>query len=515
MLFNSTEFIFVYLPLIFSAFLLILRLFGYGTSVYFLAAASLAFYGYWNPVYLLLIGSSILVNYGLGKFLGPHEGPFRPYRRQLLTLGIAFNVALLGYFKYSQMLTDAWFFVAGGDPPDLNVVLPLAISFFTFQQIAYLVDTYQGRLESIEGDRSEYVLFVTFFPQLIAGPIVHYRRIVPQFRQAWRSRLSAHELAIGLSIFFIGLFKKVAIADGLGEHSLQLFQRLEAGYTLTPPEAAGALLSYTLEIYFDFSGYSDMAIGLGRMFCIRLPINFYSPYKSGSVREYWRRWNITLGAFFRDYLYVPLGGSRRGEFRADINTVIVMTLSGLWHGAGWNFIVWGFMHGCVMVLERLFKPAKNRLKTALSSIPFGSLFMVGISRIYLFLMIMMLFAVFRLTTLNDILYIWGQILSLELNMLAELWKDYATEMVRVWDRVSRGMSVNINDEVSWANTLALSLLVVFFMPNTLQLFNVEEDSDESTQRLTWWNALIVGALGAWAIILVLSSTAKEFIYFAF
>ena len=206
MLFNSTEFIFIYLPLVFSGFLLLLRLFGYGTSVYFLAAASLAFYGYWNPVYLILIGSSMLVNYGLGKVLGPHEGPFRPYRRQLLMLGIAFNVALLGYFKYSQMLTDAWFVVAGGDSPDLNVVLPLAISFFTFQQIAYLVDTYQGKLEGIQGDRSEYALFVTFFPQLIAGPIVHYRRIVPQFRQAWKAPFSSHEFAIGLSIVLIGLF---------------------------------------------------------------------------------------------------------------------------------------------------------------------------------------------------------------------------------------------------------------------------------------------------------------------
>jgi D-alanyl-lipoteichoic acid acyltransferase DltB (MBOAT superfamily) len=515
MLFNSTEFIFIYLPLVFSGFLLLLRLFGYGTSVYFLAAASLAFYGYWNPVYLILIGSSMLVNYGLGKVLGPHEGPFRPYRRQLLMLGIAFNVALLGYFKYSQMLTDAWFVVAGGDSPDLNVVLPLAISFFTFQQIAYLVDTYQGKLEGIQGDRSEYALFVTFFPQLIAGPIVHYRRIVPQFRQAWKAPFSTHEFAIGLSIFLIGLFKKVAIADGLGDYSLNVFQRLEGGYTLAPPEAAGALLSYTLEIYFDFSGYSDMAIGLGRMFGIRLPINFYSPYKSGSVREYWRRWNITLGSFFRDYVYLPLGGSRRGEFRANLNNVVVMTLSGLWHGAGWNFIVWGFLHGVVMVLERLLTPAKDRLTSLLSAVPFAARLMVGVSRVYLFLMIMMLFAVFRLTTLDDILYMWGQIVSLNLETLGVMWEGYSAEMAKVWGRVSQGMSVNVNDNVAWANTLLVALVVVFFLPNTYQLFNVEEDSDESTQRLTWWNALIVGALGAWAIILVLSSTAKEFIYFAF
>ena len=515
MLFNSSEFIFVYLPLVFSAFLFLLRFAGYGPTVYFMAAASLAFYGYWEPAYTFLILTSMVVNYASGLLLVP-GAISSPWRRSVaLWLGIGFNVALLGYFKYSQMLTDAWTFVSGDDPVNLGVVLPLAISFFTFQQIAYLVDTYQGKLQGIEGGRGEYALFVTFFPQLIAGPIVHYRRVVPQFRSAWQVRFSSHEFAIGLSIFLIGLFKKVAIADGLGDYSIQLFNRLEGGYNLTSPEAIAALLSYTLEIYFDFSGYSDMAIGLGRMFGIRLPINFYSPYKSGSVREYWRRWNITLGAFFREYVYLPLGGNRRGEFRTDLNNVAVMTLSGLWHGAGWNFIVWGFLHGIVMVLERHLTPLKDWLFAPLNRTAIGSRVATGISRLYLFIMIMMLFAVFRLTTLDDILYLWTQIVSIDFATLRAVTDTFIAENGRLAGRLMQGLSMNVNDGVAWTNLLILALVVTFFMPNTYQLFAVDEDSDETTQRLTWQTAVISGVLGAWAIILVLSSTAKEFIYFAF
>lgn len=515
MLFNSVEFIFVYLPLIFSGFLFLFRFIGYGSTVYFMAAASLAFYGYWEPVYTFLILTSMLVNYGFGLVLSP-DSTFDPgHRSRTLWLGVGFNVALLGYFKYSQMLTDAYVFVSGVDPIDLDVVLPLAISFFTFQQIAYLVDTYQGKLQGIGGGRGEYALFVTFFPQLIAGPIVHYRHVVPQFRANWQHRFSTHEFAIGISIFLIGLFKKVAIADGLGDHSLHVFDRLEGGYNLSPPEAIGALLSYTLEIYFDFSGYSDMAIGLGRMFGIRLPINFYSPYKSGSVREYWRRWNITLGAFFRDYVYLPLGGNRRGELRTDLNTIAVMTLSGLWHGAGWNFVVWGFLHGIVMVLERLLTPIKDRFIGLSENRPAGRLFATGISRLYMFVTIMMLFAVFRLTTLDDILYLWKQMLSIDLTTVRSITETYIAENGRLLERLSQGLSINMKDQVAWTNLLILSLIVVLLMPNTYQLFSVEEDSDESTQKLTWQGAVITGVLGAWAVILVLSSTAKEFIYFAF
>ncbi len=515
MLFNSIDFIFIYLPIVFSGFALMMRFAGYGPAVYFMAAASLAFYGYWKPAYTLLILVSMVTNYMLGRVVAPQADTPEIRRRSFLILGIAFNVGLLGYFKYSQMLTNAFVYVSGIDPVDLDVVLPLAISFFTFQQIAYLVDTYSGKLQNVSGEKAEYALFVTFFPQLIAGPIVHYRTVVPQFRKTWRNPISAHEFAIGVSIFLIGLFKKVVIADGLGDYSLHYFERLENGYNLTSPEAIAALLSYTLEIYFDFSGYSDMAIGLGRMFGIRLPINFYSPYKSGSVREYWRRWNITLGAFFRDYVYLPLGGSRKSEFRTNLNNVIVMTLSGLWHGAGWNFIVWGFLHGVVMVIERFLSPGKDRIKALLVVNSAGRLFTVFISRLYLFVMIMMLFAVFRLTELDDILYLWMQIISIDLQSIATISATYMEENMRLLERLAQGLSVNVMDEVAWTNTLVLALLVVFLMPNTYQLFNVDGDSDQSVQKLSLRSALVTGFLGAWAIVLVLSSTAKEFIYFAF
>ena len=266
-----------------------------------------------------------------GNFLGKRPD------KSVLIFAIALNLCLLGYFKYVDFLVGGLNDLFGSSISAGNIVLPLAISFFTFQQIAYLVDVYRQKVS--ERSFVEYFLFVTFFPQLIAGPIVHHAEVIPQFKERRFLRLSSQDLLIGLAIFSIGLYKKIVCADGIGIVADNLFDNVNADISLF--DAWAGTLAYSLQIYFDFSGYSDMAMGLARIFGIRLPINFYSPYKSASIIEFWRTWHITLSRFLRDYLYIPLGGNRLGPFVRYRNLMIVMLLGGLWHGAGWNFVAWG------------------------------------------------------------------------------------------------------------------------------------------------------------------------------
>ena len=261
------------------------------------------------------------------------EDPLR--RRAIGMLGVALNLALLCYFKYTNFMFDSVNALTGAPLPFVNIVLPLGISFFTFQQIAYLVDVMRGA--KVERDIVSYTLFVSFFPHLIAGPLVHHAEMIPQFKRG-RTGRSAVLAARGLAIFAAGLFKKVVIADNLAQFVTPVFAHLDAGGGVTTPWAWLATLAYTLQIYFDFSGYSDMAIGLALLFGIRLPVNFRSPYKAASIIEFWRRWHITLSRFLRDYLYIPLGGNRLGEQRRYLNLLVTMLLGGLWHGAGWNFL---------------------------------------------------------------------------------------------------------------------------------------------------------------------------------
>ncbi len=256
---------------------------------------------------------------------------------------------MLGYFKYANFFVDNLNALVGSSLTLETIILPLAISFFTFQQITYLVDAYRG--ETREYHFLHYALFVTFFPQLIAGPIVHHREMLPQFARDTLYRLKAEHLAVGITIFTVGLFKKVVLADGIAIYATPVFEAAEAGVVLTLFEAWGGALAYSLQLYFDFSGYSDMAIGLARMFGIRLPLNFNSPYKASSIIDFWRRWHITLSRFLRDYLYIPLGGGRKGEARRITNLMITMLLGGLWHGAGWTFVLWGGLHGVYLVIN--------------------------------------------------------------------------------------------------------------------------------------------------------------------
>jgi len=339
MLINSAEYLFLFLPVVLIVFIRLARSGSTETQISWLIAASVVFYGSWNPIYLILIICSLLVNYSVGRQLARSEGASR---RWWLIAGVVFNLGLLAYFKYSGFFIDNLNAIGAWLIPLPSIVLPLAISFFTFQQIAYLVDV--SRRECTEYQLRHYALFVMFFPQLIAGPIVHHKEMMPQFEKL-RPRLKlSTDLAVGLTIIAIGLFKKAVLADSLGAVADPLCQASAAGSSRSTTDAWIATLSFSFQIYFDFSGYSDIAIGSARLFGIRLPENFRSPYKASSIIEFWRCWHMTLSRFLRDYLYISLGGNRHGSKRRYANLLITMLLGGLWHGAAWTYVIWGGLH---------------------------------------------------------------------------------------------------------------------------------------------------------------------------
>ncbi len=322
--------------------------------------ASLFFYSWWNVFYLPIILTSMLFNYVVGNILSKDNKSKRTKinfsKKSILIFGIVANLSLLGYFKYADFFIENFNLISGLNIEPLNLLLPLAISFFTFQQIAYLVDSYRN--ETKEYDFLNYALFVTFFPQLIAGPIVHHKEMMPQFASKWNLVKKYKNIALGLFIFSIGLFKKVVIADTFAVWATAGF---DTATTLNFFEAWATSLSYTFQLYFDFSGYTDMAIGIALLFNIKLPINFNSPYKALDIQDFWRRWHITLSRFLRDYVYIPLGGNRISNFRTYTNLIATFVIGGLWHGAGWTFIFWGFLHGIALAINRAWQSLGFRL----------------------------------------------------------------------------------------------------------------------------------------------------------
>ena len=349
MLFNSYEFIFLFLPITFILyFYLLSQRLILGAKI-FLVVASLFFYGYWNFNYVPLILLSIFVNYGVGLSLVNHE-KIKLSSKTILIFGILFNVGLLGYFKYTDFLLENFNGIFGSNIPLPHIILPLGISFFTFTQIAFLVDAY--RREAKEYSLVNYMLFVTYFPHLLAGPILHHKEMMPQFASKYNWVKNYRNIALGLFIFSIGLFKKVVIADTFAPWATAGF---DTATTLNLIEAWATSLSYTFQLYFDFSGYCDMAIGISLMFNIKLPINFNSPYKALNIQDFWRRWHMTLSRFLRDYIYIPLGGNRKGEFRTYTNLLATFLIGGLWHGAGWTFIIWGALHGIALAIHRFWQ----------------------------------------------------------------------------------------------------------------------------------------------------------------
>ncbi len=509
MLFNSHLFIFLFLPLVLIAFLQLEKRGLMVAALAWLTAASLLFYGWWNPRYLLLICGSIIGNHLIGTQIIRRGG-----QRLLLLIGIGFNLGLLAYFKYAGFLAENLNAVFGW-PHDIgHVVLPLAISFFTFQQIAWLVDCHQGKAETTGLLR--YGLFVTFFPQLIAGPIVHHREMMPQFGRV-RSPSQRHiDLAAGLTIFLLGLGKKVLIADNLSVYADPAFAAAAAGQSLSFIEAWGGTLAYTLQLYFDFSGYSDMAIGLARLFGIVIPVNFYSPYKARNITEFWQRWHITLSRFLKDYLYIPLGGNRRGLGRTQFNLLLTMLLGGLWHGAAWTFVIWGGLHGMYLMLHRLISKIGWRLLPEQQSRWLG--------RLVTFIAVAVAWVIFRAESLSAARLQLTAMLPLNANtlpagLLPEHWQQQLVELGIDTVKMPNFFGT---EQCLW---LVAAALLAFAAPNTTQimahfrpgLLPAGWQQASASTRLLWrpnrlW-ALAIAIFATWAILSMYQ--AQEFLYFQF
>lgn len=348
MLFHSYVFLFAFLPITWIAFILIKRHLSGRAAMVWVTLASFFFYGWWNPPFVLLVMLSIGVNFQIGRMLADPAGT---RRKALLWFGLLFNLIPLGYFKYANFLADIWADLTGTQAVQISSILPLAISFYTFQKVGYLVDAYKTR--KAEHDLVDFSLFVMFFPQLIAGPIVRHEEILPQIKRSVNTPIRGVMVAAGLSLVAVGLFKKVFIADHLGVYFTGAYPLIAGGHVMSLLEAWLVMTACALQIYFDYSGYADMAAGLGLMFGVRMPLNFFSPYKATSPVDFWRRWNMTLMRFLRDYVYIPLGGSRHGEVRKYLCAFTVMIVCGVWHGAGWNYIVWGAMVGSILAINNL------------------------------------------------------------------------------------------------------------------------------------------------------------------
>jgi alginate O-acetyltransferase complex protein AlgI len=432
LLFNSYVFILVFLPVVWAGYrLLVGRDAGGRLTTFWLTAASLVFYGYWNVRFVPLILVSIIVNYVIGIGIDRRAGRARLW----LTLGIAFNLGLLGYFKYANFFVATLEAVGNADWAWTTVVLPIGISFFTFQQIAYLVDIY--RREAFERDPWRYALFVTFFPQLIAGPIVHHREMMPQFaRQSADRRVP--DLVVGIVIFAVGLAKKVVIADGVAPIADDVFYAASLGVMPNMAEAWAGALAFGLQIYFDFSGYSDMAVGLGRMFGITLPINFAAPYKAHSIIDFWQRWHITLSRFLRDYLYIPLGGGRHGTWLRYRNVFVTMVLGGIWHGAGWTFLLWGVLHGFFIIANHVWR----RVWRGRDLPAWGG-------RLLTFAMVTIAWVPFRAVDLSSTLVLYMAMAGLGSGTAATAWPWASTTEI-------------------WLHLLTL-LAVVWLLPHTAQI----------------------------------------------
>ncbi|MEM0913165.1 MAG: MBOAT family protein [Planctomycetota bacterium] len=394
MLFNSYTMICVFLPIVVAGYYAFKRYELVTAAKLWLIASSFTFYAAWKPSFLLILWGSIAFNYTLGRLMIAAGDDRASTRRWLMLFGVVGNLGLLFYFKYANFFIEEVTRYTGLDIANDPILLPLAISFFTFQQIAYLADIESGRLG--KSSLVDYMLFVTFFPQLIAGPIVHHKQVMPQFEGQFLSRRFRENVSVGLTIFAVGLFKKVMLADNLEPTASRVFDAADGGAAITTFDAWLGLLSYSFQIYFDFSGYSDMAIGLALLFGVRLPLNFNSPYKASNISDFWRRWHITLSVFLRDYLYIPLGGNRRGEARRSLNLLMTMLIGGLWHGAGWNFVIWGGLHGVYLTIHHAFSKWLGADRKSTAGLGAGRIAGVAVT----FLAVMVAWVFFRAVTLE-------------------------------------------------------------------------------------------------------------------
>lgn len=501
MLFNSLGFIFVFMPIVLVGFFIIGRFHRVAAAAW-LAAASLFFYGYWTPKYLPLLVLSVIVNFFAGRAISAARNGGA--RKSLLWLAIAFNLGLLGYYKYANFFVANLDAFTGVDLVITTIVLPIGISFFTFTQIAFLVDTYRGLAS--EPRFVHYILFVSYFPHLVAGPILHHGEMMPQFADAKTYRLQSSNIAVGASIFIIGLAKKILIADNVSPLANAVFAQ---GAHPTLIESWIGVLAYTFQIYFDFSGYSDMAIGLSRMFGIVLPLNFNSPYKSANIIEFWRRWHMTLSRFLRDYLYIPLGGNRLGPRRRYVNLMATMLLGGLWHGAAWTFVIWGGLHGIYLAINHGWRHWTPKAMPAAISLPLT------------FLAVMLAWVFFRAPDLHNALEVCSGLVGMNGLSLPERLASHAGLFALLPIKVEFAGLEHIQITAASMTALAGAMFIAWLLPNTQEIFrNFNPCLEKITgkQQGPLWRPTPVWSYGLAVLFVVCVlnlNRFSEFIYFQF
>lgn len=530
MLFNSYPFIFVFLPIVLLVFFLVGRI-NHLFAAGWLAAASLFFYAWWNPAYVGLLLMSIMFNYLLGIQIAKAGIKQKAVaQKQLLIFAIFINLAALSYYKYANFFLNSINGLTGSSWGVGDIILPIGISFFTFTQIAFLVDTYQGKVK--EYNLVHYGLFVTYFPHLIAGPVLHHKEMMPQFARASTYKLSYENFSVGLTIFFFGLFKKVIFADGVAAYVAPVFD-VAGGGSPTFIEAWGGALAYTLQLYFDFSGYSDMAIGLSRLFGITLPLNFHSPYQAVNIMDFWRRWHMTLSRFLRDYLYIPLGGNRKGPVRRYANLMTTMLLGGLWHGAGWTFVIWGGLHGIYLVINHGWHALRLAMGHDLTQSTWKGRVL---ARWITLTAVIVAWVFFRAKDIDSALAILKGMAGMNGLVLPEIWVHslgwIGQLLMESGIHFGDTGSFSGGNELAW---IALLTLVVLFMPNTQQImkgFKPVLDMPQEQQRRAWkwraFQAIVPWPIEwqpsmAWATVLMVVATwglfnlskVSEFLYFQF
>ena len=490
MLFNSYEFIFLFLPITIVLFFGAIELRKLTIAKVWLLLSSIFFYGYWKITYLPLLLFSVIGNYFFGKYIN-HSRLGSKKAKILLVSGICFNLIILGYYKYANFFLTSFNQIFHTSWVVPEILLPLAISFYSFTQIAYLVDAYQGQTKNRQYNLLDYTLFVTVFPQLIAGPILRHDELIPQFEKLKNFIFNHKNMAIGITWFTLGLAKKVLIADKLSPWVEVVFSNADRVSFI---EAWIGALSYTFQLYFDFSGYSDMAIGLGWMLNISLPINFNSPYKAISISDFWRRWHITLSNFLRDYLYIPLGGNRKGKIRQYTNLLVTMLLGGLWHGAGWTYIIWGGMHGLFLIINHSWR----KLGIALPKF---------LGWLITFNAVIFSWVLFRASSLSDAMSMLQTMIGMKGIVLLEEFKSVFSWLNNFGVEFKNWQELAYlpPDYKTSLIILLLTGIVAIFLPNTQQIMQ--------KFKPTWWATLAVSAIAV--INLLLLNRVSEFLYFQF
>jgi len=504
MLFSSYEFILFFLPVTLLIFFAIARQGKHEIAIAWLIIASFFFYGWWNPKYILLLAPLIVANYFLGLYL------LNTRSRPMLVFGVTLNLAVLGYFKYANFFIDNVDALLGVDWDLKKIILPLAISFFTFQKIAYLVDCYRG--EGGERNFLHFCLFVTFFPQLIAGPIVHHKQILPQFAKTQTWIFNWDNIAKGVTLFIIGLTKKVLLADDIAQFATPVFHAADTGIALSFFEAWGGALAYTLQLYFDFSGYADMAIGASLMFGIHLPINFNSPYKASSITEFWRRWHMTLSQFLRDYVYFPLGGNRKGKIRRQTNLLLTMLLGGLWHGAGWNFVIWGGLHGFYLIINHGWRALRQKHGNAHRANTIGNVFSIALT----FICVVIAWVFFRAETYHGAIGILSSMLDFGALRVTPQTAQWGPAHLLPLPLIADPEATRFVD-AGLVKRLLIGALIIWALPNSQQYVGTKTEANSSPARWRWHPSWLPAVIFLFLLFKALFAMDRisEFLYFQF